>query len=487
MSSDQGRWCGQGLSFIVEHEMRPEISDLSVRNWSLSRVFLAACIVVMGTATAIVGVWVSNRIENAVVQNSANSAALYMESIVSPLSQELAYGDRLSDQARRALDEIFMTQPMRDRIVSFKFWKQGGVIAHASDPTIIGRRFDPTDDLSRAWSGEISGSFEDLDHAESAAEAALGIPLLEVYSPIRELWSGDIIAVAEFYEKAEQLEVDMARARRTSWLVVGSAFAASTIVLFSIVAIGDNTIRRQGRLLERRLKESEQMAEQNARLRSRVVEASERYATQTDRFLKKLGSELHDGPAQYLSLAALRLEAAFSDRHEKPAEAEEIQQSLQKSLAEIRALSRGLSAPDIDNLALIDVVKRAIEDHSEHSPLRPGVSLQGSQTIELSVSDKLCVFRFLQETLSNAARYAPNSRCTVICEAHNDRVVIHVNDEGPGFDPSDGKVLRDDGGQGLLGLRDRVESIGGRFEVWSSPGKGTSVTMTLFPRKMSTS
>lgn len=467
--------------------MRAKVADLTIGSWSLSRVFLVASIIVMGTATAIVGVWVSNRIQNAVVQNSANSAALYMESIISPLSQELAHGNRISEQASRALDEIFMTQPMRERIVSYKFWKEGGLIAHASEPTIIGNRFNPTNDLKRAWDGEISGSFKELDHAESAAEAALGLPLLEVYSPIRELWSGKIIAVAEFYERADQLELDMARARRTSWLIVGSAFLASTIVLFSIVAIGDNTIRRQGQLLEKRLKDTERMAEQNAKLRSRVVEASERYATQTDRFLKKLGAELHDGPAQYLSLAALRLEAAFSEGSEKPKEAEEIQQTLQKSLGEIRALSRGLSAPDIDNLALVDVVRRAVEDHSEHSPLRPEIAFRGSQMLELSLSDKLCVFRFLQEALSNAARYAPDSCVTVACEVQNDRVVVQVKDDGPGFIFSDESVLRDDGGQGLLGLRDRVESIGGRFEVSSSTGIGTTVAMTLFPRKMSTS
>ena len=270
-------------------------------------------------------------------------------------------------------------------------------------------------------------------------------------------------------------------------MVVGSAFLASTIVLYSIVAIGDKTIRRQGSLLEQRLTESERMAEQNALLRSRVVEASERYATQTDRFLKKLGAELHDGPAQYLSLAALRLEAAFSKESERPKEAEEIQQSLQKSLAEIRARPRGLSAPDIDNLTLVDVVKRAVEDHAEHSPLRPDISFLGSEAPELSLSDKLCVFRFLQETLSNAARYAPASKCTVISEAQNNHKVIQVKDDGPGFERSEETALRDDGGQGLMGLRDRVESIGGRFEVASRPGEGTTIAMTLFSRKMSAS
>ena len=99
--------------------------------------------------------------------------------------------------------------------------------------------------------------------------------------------------------------------------------------------------------------------------------------------------------------------------------------------------------------------------------------------------DKLCVFRFLQETLSNTARYAPQSRCSVTCHVRDDCIVIQVKDDGPGFDPLDGTVLRDDGGQGLLGLRDRVESIGGRFQVSSSPGQGTTVEMTLFPNKTS--
>lgn len=466
--------------------MKAKLTDLTIGNWSLSRVFLATSVIVMGSATAVVGIWVSNRIENAVVQNSANSAALYMESIVSPLSQELAHGDYLSDQASRALTEIFMTQPMRDRIVSYKFWKQGGFVAHASDPDIIGKSFHQTPDLERAWAGKISGSLEELDHAESAAEAELGIPLLEVYSPIREVWSGEIIAVAEFYEKADQLELDMARARRTSWLVVASAFMVCTVVLLSIVAIGDITIRRQALLLSKRLSESEKMAKQNAELRSRVIEASERYAAQTDRFLRKLGSELHDGPAQYLSLAALRLEAAFTGEPEMSKEADEIQQSLQKSLAEIRALSRGLSAPDIENLTLEDVVKRAVEDHSEQSALRPKLVYQGRQSPKLSFSDKLCSFRFLQETLSNAARYAPSAQCKVSCTVDSECVAICVSDDGPGFDPLDKTVLRGGGGQGLMGLRDRVESIGGRFEVSSSPGNGTSVKMTLFPRQMST-
>jgi len=433
----------------------------------------------MSTATAVVGNWISGRIVDAVVQNSASSAALYMESILSPLSQELAHSDRLSEQAARAVSELFLQQPMQDRIVSFKIWKKDGLIAHASNPDIIGEKFRPTDDLKRAWSGKISGSFEQLDRAENSPEAALGVPLLEVYSPIREIWSGEIIAVGEFYQRAERLQSDLASAKRTSWLVVATTFGVSTLILYLIVAVGDRTIRKQALLLKTRLAESQRMSRQNAELRTRVIEASERSSAQTDRFLRRLGAELHDGPAQYLALAMLRLEAAFPPEHGPKEDADDIQKSLQKALSEIRAVSRGLAAPDIEALALEQVIDRAVGDHPGLSS-KPKVSLSGSQSPDLSYAEKLCVFRFVQETLSNAARHAPGTSPSVCCRVQRSKIEVAVHDDGPGFDPSQNIKLGPEGGQGLLGLRDRVESIGGKFEIFSAPGKGTTIKMTLF-------
>ena len=55
------------------------------------------------------------------------------------------------------------------------------------------------------------------------AEQALGLPLLEIYAPIRELNTGRVIAVGEFYEVAAQLQMDLVRARRLAWVTVGTA------------------------------------------------------------------------------------------------------------------------------------------------------------------------------------------------------------------------------------------------------------------------
>ena len=157
---------------------------------------------------------ITGRIEAAVVSNTASAGALYLESFVSPLSQELAANDRLSEPAVRALDEVLASTSLGQRVVSFKIWKPGGLVAHASDPALIGRRFEPKPELEAAWGGKVTGSLSGLDDPENAAEAAMGVPLLEVYSPLHEVWSGRVIAVAEFYEVATELDLEARAARQ---------------------------------------------------------------------------------------------------------------------------------------------------------------------------------------------------------------------------------------------------------------------------------
>jgi signal transduction histidine kinase len=440
----------------------------------------------MGSAMFIVGRWVSVRIENAVVQNSGNAAALYMESFISPLSQDLATSDRLSAPAEQALIEVFENTPLGDRVASYKIWKADGTIVSASDPEMVGRKFEIFDDLEVALNGGISAAFEDLDEEESQFEQAMGVPLLEVYSPIREVWSGEVIGVAEFYERADELVEELADARRNSWLVVGTTFAASALLLLGIVVAGDRVIARQERQLQEQLLESRQMAAQNADLRARVVGASRRATAQTDSILRRLGAELHDGPAQYLALAALRLDAVLSPDKAKARETEEVRSSLSKALKEIRALSRGLAIPDIERLNLRDTVQRAVSDHEAHSSLRPTIAFEGAEDPPLTYSEKLCVYRFVQETLSNAARYAADANCEVRAEVTPETLRLTVTDNGPGFVPDNAMHLRDDGGQGLMGLRDRIESLGGQFGVEASPGSGTKVTLSLPTRTLET-
>lgn len=449
------------------------------RDLTLPGQFLLAGAVVMIAAMIFVGNWVSRRIEDAVVQNSAASAALFMESFISPIGQELAETDTLSPPARQALAEIFDGTALGERVVSYKIWLDDGRIVHASDPSLIGQVFEPSDELRAAWSGKVAATFEDLNDLEDEAEAALGIPLLEVYSPLRQVWTGDVIAVAEFYEAAKQLDADLRNARMTSWLVVGGAFLASGVSLFGVVQAGGRTIRVQRQSLTEQLQTTKKISAQNARLRQRVVAASSRATAQTERAIRRIGSDLHDGPAQYLSLASLRLDEALGHQEKSSHDAGLVREALDKALDELRIISRGLALPDLDGLDLPALIKRAVDDHNRQTGLTVIVDLVGADDITLNYAQKLCVFRFLQETLSNATRHAKVEDVTVTVQSTEADLTIMTADAGTGFDTTRPREVRTDGGQGLFGLADRAESIGGHLAISSTPGAGTTLTLTL--------
>ena len=136
--------------------------------------------VVMLAGMTVIGGWVSHRIEAGVVRNTAVATALYMETFITPISQELSRSDTLSPEAAGALHDIFANTPLGERVVSFKIWKQGGRIVHASDPKLIGRTFEPTASLRAAWSGQVMAAFDELGDEEDAGEREIGLPLLEI-------------------------------------------------------------------------------------------------------------------------------------------------------------------------------------------------------------------------------------------------------------------------------------------------------------------
>ena len=449
------------------------------RDLTLPGQFLLAGAFVMIAAMFFVGNWVAQRIEDAVVQNSASSAALYMESFISPLGQELEETDTLSAPARQALAEIFDGTTLGERIVSYKIWMSNGRIVHASDLALIGKIFAPSDELRQAWAGSVAASFEDLNDLENTAEASLGVSLLEVYSPIRQAWTGEVIAVAEFYEIADKLGADLRNARRTSWLVVGGTFLASGVLLFGIVQAGGRTIRFQRQSLKAQLQTTEKVSTQNASLRQRVVAASSRATAQTERAIRRIGSDLHDGPAQYLSLASLRLDEALGQRETPSNDATLVREALDKALDELRIISRGLALPDLDGLELRTLIARAVDDHNRQTGLTVDVDLTGTDDIALNYAQKLCVFRFLQETLSNASRHAQVNEVALRAHLDQSDLVVTIADAGRGFDADQPRQVRTDGGQGLFGLTDRAESIGGHLAIASKPGAGTTLTLTL--------
>jgi signal transduction histidine kinase len=224
---------------------------------------------------------------------------------------------------------------------------------------------------------------------------------------------------------------------------------------------------------------------QNQELHARVRRAAASVATLNEGFLRRIGAELHDGPAQDLSLALLRLdtvvgycEAGQESLYGEPAAAQlrTIQSALEHALQEIRSIAAGTSLPYLGELSLAETVTHAVRAHERRTGTK--VVLQSENLPEQSVLPiRITLYRLIQEALNNAYRHAGGVGQQVWVTVSAQQVQVEVSDQGPGFvvapyDDANGHL-------GLLGMRERVESQGGRFQIESAPDHGTRVRAWL--------
>jgi signal transduction histidine kinase len=454
---------------------RPRLNPRALR---LDQRFMLVGSLVSLLGMAAIGAWVNDKIVEGVKRNSAIAAAIYMDSIIAPLSQELASDDALSPGTVERLRQMLASEPFVDRIVSVKIWKDGGLIAFSTDTDLIGRQFPLSDSLRNAWAGRLEAEFDQVEDDEAAAERARDIPLLEVYSPIHSIRTGKIIAVAEFYQNATELHRDLVWARSMSWLVVGAVSLVTFAVLFGIVRSGSLLIARQHAELESRFADLTRVSAQNEALRHRIQDASLRAAELTERQLRRISADLHDGPAQALALASLRLDMLAHRPGADEAEARTIRQSLDEALRDIRNLCRGITLPELKGRTLSEVLALVVEKHARRTMTSVALSDRTGATGATKPEHPvlICVYRFVQECLTNAFRHAGGREQRVEACMSGACLRLEVADAGPGF----GETLAetDHAPLGLLGLRERVEVLGGVLRV-DSGAAGTRLTMLL--------
>ena len=458
--------------------LRVLIPERYWKSLSLVRKFMIMGGLVVIAGAVVIGSWVARQIEEGVTRNAAITSALYVDSFISPLTVELQEKDTLSVGPIRALDEVFNNGPVGSRMVSVKIWRPDGTIVYTNDYDQIGKKFDVTDNLRIASQGEVVASFGNVSHLEDQLQGLTNKPLLEIYSPIRAPWSGEVMAVAEFYEDGTDLTETIALAKRQSWLLVGAVMSTMAGLLMTIVFQGSKTIDRQRIALSDQLKAVTIASEQNRKLRKRVQNASERVTELNEQFLRKTSAELHDGPAQLLGFAALRIGEVrkIANDRQRDDELKLIGETLDKAMKEIRNLSKGLSLPHIDALSVQELISRVVRDHTERTRTNVSTNIDIGE-IEVSKPVKICIYRFVQEALNNSWKHAPDSS-VAIHGTYNDNtggMLIEACDTGPGFDIKNTDL--DTKGLGLQGLRERVRSIGGELQINAIPGKGTTLAM----------
>ncbi|TGP15095.1 sensor histidine kinase [Mesorhizobium sp. M2D.F.Ca.ET.185.01.1.1] len=424
----------------------------------------------------VVGLWVTSQIRDGVMHNSAATTALYVDSVIAPLLPDMRKSQELDDTVKRALDETLGQGALGKRLVSFKLWRRDGTILYSKNAELIGKQIKPNANLVAAFAGNVMVKYNKLEDEEDDEERSMNAPLLEIYNPVREPWSGEVVAVSEFYELSGDFEESLNSALWWSWLVVAAATATALALLSGIVFRGSRTIAIQQEALEAKVSELQMALAQNSSLRQRVQRASRRATAINERYLRRIGADLHDGPAQLVALAALRMDSPMlvdpaTSSTLREAEIAGIHKTLGEAMREIRGICNGLVLPQIETQAVTDILRLAVTEHERRTDTKVLLTLP-ERLPELGTSEKISIYRFVQEGLNNAYRHGKGKGQQVRATTKGGKLLVEVLDTGPGFDPARSEGL------GLAGLRERIESIGGQFETLSGPG-GTRLVITL--------
>ena len=195
----------------------------------------------------------------------------------------------------------------------------------------------------------------------------------------------------------------------------------SAVLLFGIVKRGSDTIKRQELALTRQVAELTVLLDQNAELSDRVLSAAERSTTLNERSMRRVSSDLHDGPGQMLSLALLRLDG-LQKRAERgdpptPTSSREVEQILQEAMTDMRSVAAGLRVPELAPMDVEAVASRAVQDHERRSGA--AVTLRTRELpADVPLPVKIALFRALQESLSNATRHGGGQAMSVDLVGH---------------------------------------------------------------------
>jgi PAS domain S-box-containing protein len=233
---------------------------------------------------------------------------------------------------------------------------------------------------------------------------------------------------------------------------------------------------------EAALKKSEQRAhqllERSRQLQKKLRNVSHQILLVQENQRKEISHELHDEISQLLlsinvHLAIFAKAAAVNPRGVRQTIVP-LRQLVEKSVRVVHQFARELRPAMLDELGLIPTLRSYIDDF----PRRKGLQIQFTAFagVEALDNDKRTVlYRVAQEALTNVAKHARASLVKVILLKVPGGVCLKITDDGKAFDVSYLSSAKWSNRLGLVGMRERVEMVGGRFSVASAPGSGTTI------------
>jgi signal transduction histidine kinase len=293
-----------------------------------------------------------------------------------------------------------------------------------------------------------------------------GVFFTEAITPIEKVHHGAREASARLNQIVEMLS------QRTVELAASNMELSQEIAQRKVV---EESLKKSERHYSELLEKSNRLQEQLRRLSRQILSAQEEER-------KEISRELHDVIAQTLTginvrLAALKKEAAINtkglDRNIAGT-----QRLVQKSVDIVHQFARELRPAVLDDLGLIPALHSFVKGFATRTGVRARMTAFAGVE-QLDTARRTVFFRVAQEALTNVARHAKASRVEVRIQKLRNAARMEIKDDGKSFQVE--RTLHGKGSKrlGLLGMRERVEMVGGNFCVESAPGQGTTVRVDI--------
>lgn len=424
-----------------------------------TRILLPIGLTAIVCIALLIGVWLTARLETVVVNRVGASAALAVNHLLATDLTDSSVDHRTLD--RSSINSRLHKSHVHGQLLSLVLWQKH------TRKQLFGDSLYPAFEITsnaveNAWRGVITTH---LDYD------AYSTPFTRVSNPIRSTRDGRVVAVAEFSYTDPELTSQLRSIRMRLWpLIICLAASMVAFLLWTRLKI------------ERGIALTKLDIDERARLALKIQSRLENIQSHNDAGLEPL---LASTSRELLLMTKKDIEAAL-DRlkrlSQRPgiahshSDLELINDTLLESIREIKEISGGKSLPELARLSTSEIFKQAITRHEQRTDVNVCFS---STPLPVTVSPhlKICIYRFLQETLFNAYKHGKSKTAWVQANVKNGVLEISVYDPGCGFDLSE--TLRTSSRLGMAGLRNRVRNLGGDIQFDSEIGSGTSVTVTF--------
>jgi two-component system, NarL family, sensor kinase len=387
------------------------------------------------------------------IDDARRVAQLTGEGIVAPVLTEGLLTQQ--PEAVAAVDSVIRQSLLRDTLVRVKIWRADGTVIYSDDPELRGQRFDlGEEERDVLHGGGIEAEVSDVSRPENRFDPK-NTKLLEVYLPIQTPTTHTAVLYETYFQYS-----GVTKAGRTAWLNFALP-ALGALLLLELVQIPLAVS------LARRVRDSH--AERENLLR-RAVEASD-----TER--RRIASDLHDGIVQDLTGVSFALTA---EARKGTGQRDEVLSGsagqVRDSITSLRSLLVDIYPPNLQEEGLESALGDLLA-----KPRQRGV--EGTLEVDLDAlldpATASLLYRAAQEAIRNVVRHSAASTVRIHLGRDGDRVTLMIEDDGRGFDPQELAAATDDGHVGLRLLAGLIADASGEMEVYSSPGAGTAVTVSL--------